>query len=124
MSSLISIRKVSRRRQLCRILLKKWSSGKKEQVYCRSRSCHAPQSKVSKVPSGRRNECCCYFQNRVPHQELDNEILEEVFTSVKNDVSHLFIVGFPVYIHELKDKRNKLEARRRKCTFVEYCENS
>lgn len=65
-----------------------------------------------------------YFQNKVPHQELDNKNPEGVFTSVKLDVGHLCIFLYPVYFHVLKDKRNKLEATGRNCMFVGYCENS
>ena len=58
------------------------------------------------------------------HQALENKTLEEVFTGVKPDISHLHIFGCPVYFHVPKDKRNKLEATGRKGTFVRYCENS
>lgn len=54
---------------------------------------------------------------------MDNKTIEEVFTGVKLDVRHLCIFGFLVDFHVLKDKRNKLEATRRKCTFIGYCEN-
>jgi len=65
-----------------------------------------------------------YVQNRLPHQALENKTPKEIFTSFKPDISHLRVFGCPVYFHVPKDKRNKLEATGRKCTFVGYCENS
>ena len=47
-----------------------------------------------------------------------------MFKGVKPDDIHLLIFGCLVYFHVPKDKRNKLEATRRKGTFVGYWENS
>jgi hypothetical protein len=40
-----------------------------------------------------------YVQNKRPHQVFGNKTLEEAFTSVKPNVSHIRIVGCSVYIH-------------------------
>jgi len=53
-----------------------------------------------------------YVQNRCPHQALDFKTPEEVFT------------GCPVYLHVPKEKRNKLDASRKKGMFMGYSETS
>jgi len=65
-----------------------------------------------------------YVQNRWPHQALDSKIPEEVFIGKKLDVSHFIIFGSPVYFHAQKEKRSKLDAARKKGTFVGYNETS
>ena len=55
---------------------------------------------------------------------LRDKNLEEVFTKVKPNISHLRISGCPVYIHVPKEKRTKLEPSGRKGIFVEYSETS
>jgi hypothetical protein len=42
----------------------------------------------------------------------------------KPEVSHLKIFGCPLFIHILKEKRNKLDPSRKKGIFVGYCEAS
>jgi len=63
-----------------------------------------------------------YVQNRSSHQALDFKTPEEVFTSKKLDVSHFRIFGCPVYFHVPKEKRNKMEASKKKGIFVGYNE--
>ena len=65
-----------------------------------------------------------YVQNRSPHQVFSNKTLEEAFTGVNPDVSHLRIFGCSVYIHVPKEKRSKLEPSGKKETFVRYSETS
>ena len=55
-----------------------------------------------------------YVQNRSPHRVFGNKTLEEAFTGVNLDVSHLRIFGFSVYIHVPKEKRSKLEPQERR----------
>jgi hypothetical protein len=47
-----------------------------------------------------------------------------MFTEKKSEVSHLKIFGYPVFIHILKEKRNKMEPSGKKGIFVGYCEVS
>jgi hypothetical protein len=47
-----------------------------------------------------------------------------MFTGKKLEVIHLKIFGCPVFIHILKEKRNKLEPSGKKGIFVGYCEVS
>ena len=47
-----------------------------------------------------------------------------MFTGKKPEVSHLKLFGCPVFIHILKEKRNKLEPSGKKGIFVGYCEVS
>jgi hypothetical protein len=65
-----------------------------------------------------------YVQNKSPHRVFGNKTLEEAFTGVKPDVSHLRIFGCSVYIHVPKEKRSKLEPSGKKETFVGYSETS
>eukprot|EP00253_Pinus_taeda_P015860 PITA_15860 len=65
-----------------------------------------------------------YIQNQCPHQALDSKTLEEVFTGKKPDVSHFRMFGSPIYFHVPKEKRSRLDASRKKGTFVGYSENS
>jgi hypothetical protein len=65
-----------------------------------------------------------YVQNRLSHSALGFKTLEEMFTRKKPEVSHLKIFGCTVFIHILKEKRNKLEPSRKKGIFVGYCEVS
>jgi len=73
---------------------------------------------------GEATNTVVYVQNRVPHQALDNKTPKEMFIGAKPDIGHLRIFGCPVYFHVPKDKRNKLEATKKKGAFVGYCENS
>ena len=50
-----------------------------------------------------------YVQKRTPHRVLERKTPKEVFSRKKPEVSHLSIFGFPVHIHNPKEKRTKLE---------------
>jgi hypothetical protein len=65
-----------------------------------------------------------YVKNRLSHSALGFNTPEEMFTGKKPEVSHLKIFGYLVFIHILKEKRNKLEPFRKKGIFVGYCEVS
>jgi hypothetical protein len=65
-----------------------------------------------------------YVQNRFSHSALGLKTPEEMFTGKKPEVSHLKIVGFPMFIHIHKEKRNKLDPSGKKVIFVGYCEVS
>jgi hypothetical protein len=65
-----------------------------------------------------------YVKNRLSHSALGFKTLEEMFTGKKPEVSHLKIFGCPVFIHILKEKRNKLKPSGNKGIFVGYCEVS
>ena len=65
-----------------------------------------------------------YVQNKIPHQVFGNKTLEEAFTGVKTDVSHLRIFDFLVYIHVPKEKRSIIDPSGKKETFVGYSETS
>ena len=65
-----------------------------------------------------------YVQNRLSHNALGFKTSKEMFTGNKLEVSHLKIFVCPVFIHILKEKRNKLEPSGKKGIFVGYCEVS
>jgi len=68
--------------------------------------------------------CTLTLQGFTSIEEDGHRTLEEAFTSVKPEVSHLRIVGFPVYIHVPKEKRTKSEPYGKKGTFVGYNKTS
>jgi hypothetical protein len=65
-----------------------------------------------------------YIQNRCLHRVLEEKTLEEAFTSVKPEVSHVRFFGCPVYLHVPVEKRTKMEPSSRKGLFVGYNETS
>ena len=73
---------------------------------------------------GRSSNAVVYVQNQLSHSALGLKTSEEMFTKKKPEVSHLKIFGCLVFIHILKEKRNKLEPLGKKGTFVGYCEVS
>jgi hypothetical protein len=65
-----------------------------------------------------------YVQNQLSHSALGFNTPEEMLNRKKPKVSHLKIFGFPVFLHIMKEKRNKLEPLGKKGIFVGYCEVS
>ena len=65
-----------------------------------------------------------FLKNRVSHQELKNDTPKEIFLGNKHYISHIRIIGFPIFFHVSKEKRKSLEAIGRKCMFMGYCENT
>ena len=65
-----------------------------------------------------------YVQSHTPHRVIENKTLEEVFSCKKQEVIHLRIFGYPVYIHIPKGKRTKLDPSRKKGIFVGYSKRS
>jgi len=59
-----------------------------------------------------------------PHRILEDKKLEEAFIGVNLEVSHFHILGYPVYIHVLVEKRTNLEPSNRKGLFIGYSETS
>jgi hypothetical protein len=55
---------------------------------------------------------------------LEDKTPEEEFTSVKPEVSHFYIFGYPFYIHVVVGKRTKLDPSSRKGFLVGYSETS
>jgi hypothetical protein len=65
-----------------------------------------------------------YVKNQLSHSALELKTPEEMFTGKKPEVSHLKIFACLVFIHILKEKRNKMEPLGKKGVFVGYCEVS
>jgi transposase InsO family protein len=65
-----------------------------------------------------------YVQNRLSHSALGFKTPEEIFTRKKSEVSHLKILGCPVFVHISKEKKNKLDPSGKKGIFVGYYEAS
>ena len=65
-----------------------------------------------------------YVQNYTPHIVLENKTPEEVFSSKKQEVSHLRIFGYLVYIHIPREMKTKLDPSGKKGIFVGYSESS
>jgi hypothetical protein len=65
-----------------------------------------------------------YVQNRLSHSSLRFKTPEEMFSRKNPKLSHLKIFGCPIFVHILKEKRNKLDPSGNKGIFVGYCEVS
>ena len=59
-----------------------------------------------------------YVHNKSAHRVFWNKTLEEAFTGVNPNISHLRIFGCLVYIHVHKEKISKLEPSGKKENFV------
>ena len=62
-----------------------------------------------------------YVQNCLSHSALGFKTPEEMFSGKNLEVSHLKIFVFPVFVHIMKEKRNKMEPSGKKGIFVGYC---
>jgi hypothetical protein len=58
------------------------------------------------------------------HSALGFKTPEEMFSGKKPELIHLKIFGFPVFVHILKEKRNKMDPSGKKGIFFGYCEVS
>ena len=65
-----------------------------------------------------------YIQNRTPHTELGNIMLESVFTGSKPEVSHFRIFASTTYCHVPREKWKELEMTGKKGYLVGYNENA
>jgi len=65
-----------------------------------------------------------YVQNIMPHRELGNKTLKDLFSRKKPEVSHLRIFGCHVYVHIPKENRSKLDPSGKKGIIVGYNESS
>jgi IS30 family transposase len=82
---------------------------------------------VTKVPNFLWEEVVCtinYIQNQSPTRVVKLKTLEEVFTGVKPNLSHLRIFGCVAYCHIPTEKRNKLEPKTIATLFIGYDEQS
>ena len=59
-----------------------------------------------------------YNQNWSRHKIINEKTSEEAFSREKTNFYHLRILGFPIYIHISKDKRNKSNPASIKGMFV------
>jgi len=66
----------------------------------------------------------CYLYNRSPHRSLDFRTPHEKWTGRKPSLQHLRVFGVPVYAHEPKVKRRKLDMKSKLGVFVGYAEGS
>ena len=64
-----------------------------------------------------------YLNNRSPKRCLDGKMLEEIWTGVKPNLSHLRIFGSKACAHAEKHERGKVDQKAKPCTMVEYCES-
>ena len=61
-----------------------------------------------------------YVMNRTPTEGIHDMTLEERYTGVKSDVSHLKVFGCIAYVHILDELRTKLDPKAEKCIFIGY----
>jgi hypothetical protein len=67
--------------------------------------------------------CENYIVNRTPTKALKNITLEESWTKLKPDVSHLCVFGSIAWAHIPDEKRKALQPKSEKCIFVGYFED-
>ncbi|KMQ82767.1 retrovirus-related pol polyprotein from transposon tnt 1-94, partial [Lasius niger] len=65
-----------------------------------------------------------YLINRSPNSRIRYEILEELWTGEKQNLSHLRIFGCKAIAHVSKKLRQKFDSKKEELMFVGYCENS
>ncbi|XXG79495.1 hypothetical protein AAC387_Pa09g0546 [Persea americana] len=61
-----------------------------------------------------------YLINRGPSVPLDGGLPEEAWTGKEVNLSHLKVFGCTSYVHVDAEKRDKLDSKSRKCTFIGY----
>ena len=61
-----------------------------------------------------------YLINRGPSVPLDGGLPEEAWTGKEVNLSHLKVFGCISYVHVDAEKRDKLDSKSRKCTFIGY----
>ena len=61
-----------------------------------------------------------YLINRGPSVPLDCKIPEEEWTGKSANLSHLKVFGCVSYVHVNAEKRDKLDAKSKKCFFIGY----
>lgn len=64
--------------------------------------------------------CACYIANHLPTSVVHDRTLEEMFSGMKPDVSHLKVFGCICYVHIPDEKRRKLDPKAEKCVGVGY----
>jgi len=62
----------------------------------------------------------CYLANRSPSTSVNLQIPEEIWLGESADYSTLQIFGCPVYNLVDSQKRNVLESKSKKCTFIGF----
>jgi hypothetical protein len=67
--------------------------------------------------------CANYIINCTPTKALKNITLEEAWTKLKLDVSHLCVFGSVALAHILDEKRKALQPKSDTCIFVGYYED-
>jgi hypothetical protein len=67
--------------------------------------------------------CANYIFNRTPTKALKNITLEEAWTKIKLDVSHLCVFESIAWAHIPDEKRKALQPKDEKCIFVGYSED-
>lgn len=66
-----------------------------------------------------------YLINRSPTKMLPGKTPEEIWNNEKKvNLSHLKVFGCPCYVHIPSEKRNKLQPKSKRLTFVGYCEGT
>jgi len=65
-----------------------------------------------------------YTFNKCAHMIFRDMTLEEAFTGVKPNLSHLLVFDSPIYIHVPEKKMTKLEPSNMKGSFVGYNDTS
>ena len=65
-------------------------------------------------------KCAAYFQNRVPHKNLDGMTPFKSWSGHKPDVTHFRIFGSRACTRIPTEKRKALQPQSQECLFVGY----
>jgi hypothetical protein len=61
-----------------------------------------------------------YIMNRTPTVAIHGMTHKEKFIGNKPDVSHFRVFGCIAYVHDLNEKRSKLDPKAENCIFLRY----
>ena len=65
-----------------------------------------------------------YILNICPTKAIMNRVLEEAWSDIKQDVTHMRVFGCVTYAHIPDQLRKKLDSKGEKCIFIGYSEES
>jgi hypothetical protein len=65
-------------------------------------------------------KAACIIMNIRSSKRSPRQTPDEIFSGIKPDISKLRIFGSPVFVHETKPGRGKLDTRSKKCVHLSY----
>lgn len=65
-----------------------------------------------------------FLINRTPCRDMKNTTPEEIWTTLKPNLTHIRVFGCRAMVHIPKEKRRKLDPKSYECIFLGYCETA